>query len=592
MLVHNLRHEDNTSAPSSTSSLVAKRIGSTLKTRFEQYIHKKECAKGQADYDVKMTSRSIAAFCVCQLGNVDDEIAGASVCDSSTDGGIDAICINHTEKVVVVVQSKFNQSGSNTWTRNDFLSFKDATDHLLSENLDRFDSLLQQKQKDISIALEDSEYKFKFAMIHTGKKGAASIILEDMQSWQENLNDEALMEENTPEEDWPFQIHLISAEDIQQWLRDGSSQLVDLNGVELIQCGKVGDNQQAIYGTLTGDQIHEWYNQYGTKLFKKNIRNLLGKTDVNDAIKQTAISDPENFWYFNNGITLLVGEISPHKRNLLRNADLKTFDFKNISVINGAQTVSSIGSLPHLSLEHLSKIKVLARFIRLSNPNSDELSNDITKANNHQNRVTGRDFAAQHPEQKRLANEIAIEGYTYTLLRSEANHSVSEKNIDMDDALSALACLTCFPATLATLKSNRGKFFENLSSNLYRSVFNSSISGLMIINAVTLFKCIEHNLNENENKNNNSKKKKNLIIHGTRVLSAMTLFKFHREISKGEKFTISDSDNEEIKSIIERAISLSFDYINENYPSAYLARFFSNREKIEELTTYLKSSLF
>ncbi|WP_368899648.1 AIPR family protein [Morganella morganii] len=586
MLVTDLTVEDNLEPASATSSLVAKRIGNTLKARFEQYIHTRECKPDQKDYDVKMTSRSIAAFCISQLGKADDQQSGESVCDSSLDGGIDAIFVNHSEKIVVAVQSKFNQSGANTWSKDDFLSFKSAIEHLLSGNFDRFDEVLQKKEKDLIAALDDSEYQFKFAMIHTGKKGAADIILQDMQHWQKELNRDALMPDDMPEEDWFFQVHLISAEDIQQWLRDGGHQKVDLIGVELIQCGIIEEPQQAIYGTLTGDQLHEWYNQFGTKLFTKNIRNLLGKTDVNESIKQTVINEPHNFWFFNNGITLLVNEINPHRRNIVRNADLKTYDFKDVSIINGAQTVSTIGTINNLTIEHLSQVKVLARFIKINSADADSLSNDITIANNHQNRVTGRDFAAQHHEQRRLANEIAIEGCSYMLLRTGVSPIFSEKNIDMDEALSALACLSAQPHILATLKSNRGKFFENLNGNLYKAVFNPSISGLLLINSVTAYREIEKTIADLM-KSISSRKGKNLITHGIRVLTSISMSTLKSKIKSSEKFHITDTEIAELEKTINCTYSLADKYISENYPSAYLARFFQNREKIDEVMSYI-----
>lgn len=590
MLVTNLNTEDNLEPASATSSLVAKRIGKTLKDKFEQYIHTRECVVGQSDYDVKMTSRAIGAYCINQLGNADDQQSGEAVCDSSSDGGIDAIFVNHNEKIVVVAQSKYNQSGSNTWTKDDFLSFKHAIEHLLSGDFDRFDIILKNKAKDLDIALNDSEYQFKFAMIHTGKKGAADIILKDMQEWQHTLNRDGLMPEDTPEEDWFFQVHLISAEDIQQWLNDGGQQKVDLNGVELIQCGVIDDSQQAVYGTLTGDQLHEWYSQFGSKLFTKNIRSLLGKTDVNESIKQTVINEPQNFWFFNNGITLLVNEISPHRRNAVRSADLKTYDFKDVSIINGAQTVSSIGTINNLSIEHLSQVKVFARFIKITSSEAEQLANNITIANNHQNRVTGRDFAAQHSEQRRLANEIAIEGFTYVLLRSGASPIFSEKNIDMDEALSALACLTASPNILATLKSNRGKFFENLNGSLYKAVFNSSVSGLLVINSTSVYREIEKILTELID-STSSRKGKNLIVHGVRVLTSISMSTMKSKIQGVDKFLITASEIENLKEVISKSYKLIDDYISENYPSAYLARFFQNREKIEEISNYVYKEL-
>ena len=122
--VTDLTPEDNATSAAATANLMASRLGTTLRERFEPFIHKRECSPEQNDYNVKMASRAIAAFVVHHLGQVDDNVSGSSVCDSSQDGGIDAIHVNHTEKTVVVVQAKFSQSGSSTWTNSDFLVFK------------------------------------------------------------------------------------------------------------------------------------------------------------------------------------------------------------------------------------------------------------------------------------------------------------------------------------------------------------------------------------------------------------------------------------------------------------------------------------
>ncbi|MCG4788019.1 AIPR family protein, partial [Roseburia faecis] len=79
--------------------------------------------------------------------------------------------------------------------------------------------------------------------------------------------------------------------------------------------GLMSEPYQAFYGQISGDQVVDWWRAHGTKLFSKNIRNILGSTEVNESIKATAITNPELFWYFNNGVTLLVSEIEPHRRN-------------------------------------------------------------------------------------------------------------------------------------------------------------------------------------------------------------------------------------------------------------------------------------
>ncbi len=309
-LVSTLSPEDNIAPAAATSAVIAKRIGNALRERFEGDIHKRECSSEQSDYDVKMASRAIGAFCVFHLGNTDEKAASLSVCDSSSDGGIDAIHVNHSEKTVVVVQAKFNQAGNSTWSIADFLRFKDACEYLQQDEYVKFDAILQAISSDISTALNSMDYTFKFVMAHTGKRGAASEILTDMQKWQNAMNVAAFVPEGIPEVELPFQVHLVSAEDIVDWLKIQSSETVDLTDVEIEEYGKINCPMPAFYGVVSGDQISDWWLEHSSKLFTKNIRNLLDKSDVNDSIRETAQYNPENFWYYNNGVTVLVRGLS------------------------------------------------------------------------------------------------------------------------------------------------------------------------------------------------------------------------------------------------------------------------------------------
>jgi len=593
--IKDIRIEDNAAPAAATSRIVAQRLGNTLRSRFENYIHKRECELGQSDYEVKMASRAIAAFSVYKLAVVDDETAGASVCDSTGDGGIDAICVNHTEKKVVVVQSKFNQAGNGTWSQDDFLSFKDACERLQLEEYSRFDEILQDISGDIEIGLGSDDYKFLFVMAHTGKRGAAELILSDMQEWQEQLNAASLTPENTAHDDLPFQVHLVSAEDLTEWLQARTHVNIDLDDVELDDYGKKSEPHLAFYGQVTGDQIVEWWEAHGTRLFSKNIRNLLGNTEVNESIKNSAINNPDMFWYYNNGITLLVSDILPHRRNANRGTSRGTFKFKNASVINGAQTVSTIGQLfKNINEDNtytLSQIKVPARFIKVSDINNAEVATSITKANNHQNRVLGRDFASQHPEQLRISREVAVESYQYQLLRTASQNASTDENIiDLDEALDGLVCLSMSASLLATLKSQRGRFFENLDGSLYRSAFNPTISGIKVVNAVLHLRVVD-NLIESmlSSIDRNTNRKRHLIItHANRVITALLLNKESSIINATEIVTPNESHLSYKLDFLAEEIE---QYIESNYTNAYPARFFGNVEKVNEILNFLTEKL-
>ncbi|EDX82621.1 hypothetical protein S7335_922 [Synechococcus sp. PCC 7335] len=592
--VKDIKIEDNAAPAAATSHIVAKRLGKKFRERFESFIHKRECKSDQSDYDIKMASRAIAAFSIYNLAVVDDATAGHSVCDSSNDGGIDALCVNHSEKRVVVVQSKFNQRGNSTWTKDDFLAFKDACEKLQLEEYARFDQILQQMASDIEVGLESQDYKFLFVMAHTGKRGAAEEILGDMQRWQDELNSAALAAEDISQDELPFQVHLVSAEDLTEWLQTGTHVNIDLDDVEIENYGKKTEPHLAFYGQISGDQILEWWEAHGTRLFAKNIRNLLGSTDVNESIRKTAVNNPEMFWYYNNGITLLVSNILPHRRNANRDTTKGTFKFSNASVINGAQTVSTIGHIfKNISEGNntLAQIKIPARFIKVADVDNAEVATAITKANNHQNRVLGRDFASQHPEQLRISKELAVENYQYQLLRTaDKNIHIDANIIDLDEALNGVACLTMSASIVAALKDKRGKFFENLDGSLYKSVFNPTISGIKVINSVVHTRIIERLISAKLSATDKSthRKRRLIITHSNRVMTALLL----NQVSSIKNATELVLPNEALLSEkLDLLVEEAEKYIEKNYTNAYPARFFVNVSKVNEILDVLKSKL-
>jgi len=71
-----------------------------------------------------------------------------------------------------------------------------------------------------------------------------------------------------------------------------------------------GDNWQAYSTAISATQLRDLWKLHQTKLMSPNIRDYLGlvknKGNINNGIKETAKSEPENFAIYNNGITVLV----------------------------------------------------------------------------------------------------------------------------------------------------------------------------------------------------------------------------------------------------------------------------------------------
>jgi hypothetical protein len=92
--------------------------------------------------------------------------------------------------------------------------------------------------------------------------------------------------------------------------------------------------------SITDHAVAELYEQAGIRLFARNIRGFLGSTEVNRGMEHTLSKQPEFFWYYNNGITIVCDdakEESARGRRILR--------VTNPQIINGQQTARTLARL-------------------------------------------------------------------------------------------------------------------------------------------------------------------------------------------------------------------------------------------------------
>ncbi|WP_417414956.1 AIPR family protein [Hoeflea sp.] len=171
---------------------------------------------------------------------------------------------------------------------------------------------------------------------------------------------------------------------------------------------EAGDTWKAAVATISGTWVHELYAKYGDKLYSANYRGFLGvdgRKRVNFGIRESIEKTPVDFWAFNNGITILTLKLEEIKSNYI--------ELSGISIINGAQTTGSIGSIDS-SKAKLADVKVLCRVIECS---EQATIDKIVRYNNTQNVITTWDQFSNDQEQKRIGDEFAELGFNYSRKR-------------------------------------------------------------------------------------------------------------------------------------------------------------------------------
>ena len=138
--------------------------------------------------------------------------------------------------------------------------------------------------------------------------------------------------------------------------------------------------------------LHDYYqfiteNQKGERrlrkeIFESNVRDYEGDVDVNEDIHQT-LDKPlrnEDFWWFNNGVTVLTTEVTSSGEQLT---------IKDPQIVNGLQTSVEISR--HFTTPNpksrkripLDKRNILVRVVKCT----DESRNRIIKATNYQTKI-------------------------------------------------------------------------------------------------------------------------------------------------------------------------------------------------------------
>lgn len=201
--------------------------------------------------------------------------------------------------------------------------------------------------------------------------------------------------------------------------------------------------------TVKGIWLRDLYIKYGDSLFSANYRGFLGANKnkrINNGIQQTIHNQPEDFWVFNNGITLITNNIGTESS--------KSF-IEGISIINGAQTTGSIGSLEIKDDSLLQKIKDLEVMCRIVVCNNQEKIAEIVKFNNTQNKITTWDQFSNDPHQKLLKEQFSQLYVKYNFKRNFENNS---RDLSIEQVVQPILS---FNGLIEDANKSKNSIFEN-----------------------------------------------------------------------------------------------------------------------------------
>lgn len=220
--------------------------------------------------------------------------------------------------------------------------------------------------------------------------------------------------------------------------------------------------------TMAANDVGDLYEKSGDRLFARNIRGFLGDTSINEGMRETLRTEPDHFWYFNNGVTIVCD--AARKTAERGGAILRV---TNPQIINGQQTTRM------LQRESVRRAAVVVRVISVPRAQaSDEgrfekLVSNIVAATNWQNAILPSDLRSNDSRQINLQREFAKLGYRYLRKRqtkSEAKRLAGAQHgfwIKKDELAQVIAACDLDPYVV---RSGKEGLFKQPS---YDRVFDS-----------------------------------------------------------------------------------------------------------------------
>ncbi|WP_063900611.1 AIPR family protein [Burkholderia ubonensis] len=546
------------------SKLHVTQIAGYLKSKLQTAIDMSDCENHEQSQRLKIfLSRGLSVLAASHLTELPIDELAKSVVDGGDDGGIDLIYFHPGERTLYLVQSKWHEDGHGSIELGDALKFISGVKRVLDNDIDGLNEKIRNKRQEIESALHDANAKFALIVAHTGQEKLSDAVQEEFDKYVNAQNDTSDLMQCTVLNQ--SHLHKAVATDL-----GGSPVSAE---VQLSGWGQIREPHFAIYGQVCAADVAGWMQEHGVRLFERNLRQFLAGSPVNQEIVNTLIQRPKDFWYFNNGITAVAARVA--KKPIGGNSTASgVFECSGFSVVNGAQTVGSILAAAEQDALAVSEAMVPVRIIS-SEASPEAFASEVTRFTNTQNAIQNRDFVALDPEQERIRKELSIEGIEYAYKSGSAGGSVQNR-FDLTDATVALACSNPDVSLAVHAKTGLGRLWEDIAKAPYKQIFNPSVSGPAVWEAVQVLRIVDEELAKATKKRSG---RENLIcVHGNRfiewaVLNALASKTGHSVATASQKASAL------VHGIVEQLIQA----VKLKYPDAYPASLFKNMSKCKVL---------
>ena len=376
--------------------------------------------------------------------------------DGTGDGGIDFIYTD--DEVMYLIQGKTSEDLTIEDISNVFYKMKNTVENFESGEYSQYSKKLKSVYKNVYDSLDDN--KNIELVLFTNTK----------------LNEEVLKKINKLREKpefSSFEIIIHDKGDIErkEILAYSDRDLVEEDAVQIF-LNKENKNDKLSYGengiivNVKATSIKSLYEKHSDSgLFSYNLREHVSQKNVDEGIEFTIKNDKDNFWFYNNGITIGCEDFIESGNKI------KLYNF---SIINGAQTTTKIGKSKLIDGKH--DFPLVCKIVKsdLNNKKSREFIGKISEASNSQKPIKFRDLKSNDIQQKELEAKAGSNKYPLAIeikrgVKAKNENKVREKWQRVSNEYVGQLILSCVFQKPGIARNSKNTIFS--SKKMYQQVF-------------------------------------------------------------------------------------------------------------------------
>lgn len=226
-------------------------------------------------------------------------------------------------------------------------------------------------------------------------------------------------------------------------------------------------------------------------IFEENVRVHLNEKEnnmINNNIIETAKTNKDKFFYYNNWITIVCNDYSCPDNIGNKKSPKKSWTsevvLKKVQIVNWQQTIYSLFNAFKLSDEDFSNIKILCKIFEV---NDKTIREEIAEFTNSQNHVTKRDIRAIDTRQKLLQKFLNDEfNILYERKKFEFLWINTKEKIDAEKVWQLILAFYLENPTKA--KNKKSSIFDDSE---YYSIFSEEHNAEKVFIVNEIYKYIE-----------------------------------------------------------------------------------------------------